>query len=263
MEKTNVIQKAFYRSAAYLKRHSPTILTFVGAAGVVATVIMSARATPKAMKLLEEAEAQKGEELDKLETIRTAAPAYIPVAAIGISSLICLFGANVLNQRNQASLTAAYAMLNESYSRYRGAANTVFGDDADSKIKAEVAKETYISADGCAIYDASHDDGCEECLFYDEISDRYFQSTMASVLNAQYHLNRNFTLRGYVSLNEFYEFLGIEKVVCGEGIGWGQDLLEDGIFWIDFDNRYVKYDDGLECYIVSALFEPTADYLEG
>ena len=98
--------------------------------------------------------------------------------------LICLFGANVLNQRNQASLTAAYVMLNESYSRYRGAANTVFGDDADSKIKAEVAKETYISADGCAIYDASHDDGCEECLFYDEISDRYFQSTMASVLNA-------------------------------------------------------------------------------
>ena len=183
MEKANVIQKAFYRSAAYLKRHSPTILTFVGATGVVATIIMSARATPKAMKLLEEAEVQKGEELDKLETIRTAASVYIPVAAIGISSLICLFGANVLNQRNQASLTAAYVMLNESYSRYRGAANTVFGDDADSKIKAEVAKETYISADGCAIYDASHDDGCEECLFYDEISDRYFQSTMASVLN--------------------------------------------------------------------------------
>ena len=144
MEKANVIKKAFYRSTAYLKRHSPTILTFVGATGVVATVIMSARATPKAMMLLEEAEAQKGEELDKLETIRTAAPAYIPVAAIGISSLICLFGANVLNQRNQASLTAAYAMLNESYSRYRGAANTVFGDDADSKIKAEVAKETYL-----------------------------------------------------------------------------------------------------------------------
>lgn len=37
MEKANVIQKAFYRSAAYLKRHSPTILTFVGATGVVAT----------------------------------------------------------------------------------------------------------------------------------------------------------------------------------------------------------------------------------
>ena len=36
MEKANVIQKAFYRSAAYLKRHSPTILTFVGATGVVA-----------------------------------------------------------------------------------------------------------------------------------------------------------------------------------------------------------------------------------
>ena len=172
MQKANIIQKAFYKSTAYLKRHSSTILTFVGAAGVVVTVVMSAKATPKAMKLLEEAENKKGEELSKLEVVRVAAPAYIPVAAIGISSLACLFGANVLSQRNQASLTAAYAMLNESYSRYRGAANTVFGDDADSKIKAEVAKETYISADGCAIYDASHDDGCEECLFYDEISDR-------------------------------------------------------------------------------------------
>lgn len=73
MEKANVIQRVFYRSAAYLKRHSPTILTFVGAAGVVVTVVMSAKATPKAMKLLEEAEKKKGEELDKLETIRAAA----------------------------------------------------------------------------------------------------------------------------------------------------------------------------------------------
>ena len=63
MEKANVIQRVFYRSAAYLKRHSPTILTFVGAAGVVVTVVMSAKATPKAMKLLEEAEKKKGKNL--------------------------------------------------------------------------------------------------------------------------------------------------------------------------------------------------------
>ena len=67
MEKANVIQKAFYRSAAYLKRHSPTILTFVGATGVVATIIMSARATPKAMKLLEEAEVQPANKKSRLK----------------------------------------------------------------------------------------------------------------------------------------------------------------------------------------------------
>lgn len=169
MEKANVIQKAFYRSAAYLKRHSPTILTFVGATGVVATIIMSARATPKAMKLLEEAEVQKGEELDKLETIRTAASVYIPVAAIGISSLICLFGANVLNQRNQASLTAAYVMLNESYSRYRGAANTVFGDDADSKIKAEVASRRMLDEGYISLNDFYYEIALPETKLGDEL----------------------------------------------------------------------------------------------
>lgn len=109
MEKANVIQKAFYRSAAYLKRHSPTILTFVGATGVVATIIMSARATPKAMKLLEEAEVQKGEELDKLETIRTAASVYIPVAAIGIAGFANGISANTFLAEAKAAEMAAAA----------------------------------------------------------------------------------------------------------------------------------------------------------
>ena len=46
-----------------------------------------------------------------------------------------------------------------------GAANTVYGEDADSKIIAEVAKKKYISADGCYIYDPDSDS--EELLFYD------------------------------------------------------------------------------------------------
>ena len=40
-------------SKLFLRRNSPTILTFLGAAGVVATSIAAAKATPKAMALLE------------------------------------------------------------------------------------------------------------------------------------------------------------------------------------------------------------------
>ena len=96
-------------------------------------------------------------------------------------------------------------------------------------------------------------------MFYDSFSQRYFTSTMSSVLNAQYHVNRNFVLKGWSNLNELYDFLGLEKHSGGDIIGWSADeMFEGGLTpWIDFENRLVKMDDGLECYIISTLFEPT------
>ena len=241
-----------------LKQSSPAILTCIGAIGVVATSVMSVKATPKAIFLLEQATEEKGEELTKLEVIRVAGPVYIPTAAIGLSTVACIFGANMLSKYNQASLASAYAMLNQSYQRYRKAANSVYGDDADSKIKAQVAKEIYVSADGYHIYSPEEAQDGEHTLFYESFSQRYFTSTMSSVLNAQYHVNRNLTLRGEVTLNEFYEFLGIDDIACGDDVGWSADeLMESGIMWIDFENTRTVMDDGLECYIVSSMFDPT------
>ena len=59
------------KSQVFLKRNSATILTCVGAAGVIATTVTAVKATPKAMRLIEEAKVEKGEDLTKLETIPT------------------------------------------------------------------------------------------------------------------------------------------------------------------------------------------------
>ncbi|HHX36728.1 MAG TPA: hypothetical protein GX717_01960 [Clostridiaceae bacterium] len=252
-----------HKSALYLRRSSPTILTCVSAVGVVATAVMAVRATPKAIILLEEAKDDKGEDLTKLEIVRTAGPVYIPAALIGLSTIACIIGIEVLSKRNQASLASAYALLSESYQRYRKAANTIYGDDADSKIVAQMAKEVCVHADGYSVYSHDLDADSEKILCYDLFSQRYFTSTMAAVINAQYHVNRNLCLRGYSNLNEFYEFLGIEKIEHGDDIGWSMDeLMEGGIMWLDFDNHYTKTDDGMECCIISALSDPNKFYCE-
>lgn len=54
---------------------------------------MAVRATPKAVKMLEEAESEKGEYLTKLEIIRAAGPIYIPSVLLGVSTIACIFGA--------------------------------------------------------------------------------------------------------------------------------------------------------------------------
>lgn len=248
------------KTKSFLKRSSPTILTYFSVAGVVGTTVLAVKATPKAVELIKNDSRQNHNgdpyAYTKLEAVQSCWQCYIPASLVGLSTIACIFGANVLSKRNQTSLVSAYALLNQSYQQYRNAAKAVYGEDADEKIKIEAAKKVYVSADGYYIYDPESES--EEILFYDTFCKRYFTSTMSSVINAQYHVNRNFALRGWSDINELYDFLGLEKYRGGDLIGWSADeMSESGLIpWIEFENRLVKMDDGLECYLISTLYEP-------
>lgn len=125
----------------FLKRHSSTILTVMGAIGVGATAVIAVKDTPKALQILEETKQEKGEDLTVKEKIVTAGPVYIPAIAVGVSTIACIFGANTLNKRNQAALMSAYALLDQSYKDYKRKVSDIYGKDADKKIIEEVAKE--------------------------------------------------------------------------------------------------------------------------
>lgn len=240
-----------------IRRASPTILTCMAAVGVIGTAILAVRGTTKAQKLLQEATDRKGEELTKLETVKAAAPAYIPTALVGASTIFCIVGANILNKRQQATMASAYAMLNQTYQRYRKAANAIYGEDADGKIQTEMAKDIYISGSGY-IYDPDMDKSSEKILFFDSNSQRYFQATIPAVLTAMYHVNRTLVLEGDVTLNRFFEFIGIEKIPGGDEVGWTCDELYDsGLMWLDFENVYTKMEDGMECCVISSCISAT------
>jgi len=261
MSKALDFNKLISRSKLYLKRSAPTILTIACSAGTIASVVMAIKATPKALTRIEEAEDEKGQPLTKFEIVNVAGPAYIPTALMGTSTIVCMFGLNVFNKKQQASLIGGYGLLRQSYQKYKDSSKEVYGDDAESRILKHVAQKTYISSDGNSLYDPDSDDAGDSVLFYDEYSSRYFTSTLAAVLNAQYHVNRNLSLRSSVSINEFYEFLGLDAVDSGEDFGWCMfDLAEDGIMWLDFNNSLTMIEErGLECYVISALISP--DYI--
>ena len=91
----------------FFKRNSSTILTVLGCAGVVATAVLSAKAAPKAKRLLANAELEKGEELTVLEKTETVALTYLPVILTGSATIFCICGAQILNQHQQASMASA------------------------------------------------------------------------------------------------------------------------------------------------------------
>ena len=96
--------------------------------------------------------------------------------------------------------------------------------------------------------------------FYDAFSQRHFESTISKVIQAEYHLNRNFMFNGVISLNDFYEFLGLEKIKIGDDLGWSN--CNGDIYWIDFNHHRIDLDDGMEIFVIDMVFEPTADWLE-
>lgn len=261
MQITNSTTGLLSKAILGLKHHAPTILSCLAGVGVIGTTVMAVKATPKAYENIKE-ESRTNHDGDpnaytKIEAVKAAWKYYIPSAVLGAASISCIFGANVLNRRSQATLAGAYAMLSQSYQRYRKAANEVFGIDADSKIKAQMANDVYVHSDGVAIYSSDLDPDGEKILFFDSISEKYFNTTMAAVINAEYHVNRNLELRGDVYIDEFHDFLGIDRMETGKIIGWSMDdIMESGLMWLDFDNHKTILDGGIECVIISPMVDP-------
>ena len=245
----------------FLKKNSATILTVAAAVGVITTSVLSSKAAIKASRVLAHKEEEKGEKLTFEETISAVWTIYIPPVVAGMSTIACVFGANILNQRQQASLASAYALVDSSYKEYKAKLKELYGEEAHNNIvdaiAAEKCEDVHVYAgELTSVYTQENESDAEPRLFYDEYSGRYFETTIEKVLLAEYHLNRNYILRGFARLNEFYEFLGIEPTDYGETVGW--DICGE-IYWIDFNHRkaFIGDDnDGFECYIIEMPYYP-------
>lgn len=252
------------KSNLFLKKNSATILTVAAAAGVITTSVLSAKAAIKASRILAHKEEEKGEKLTFEETISAVWTIYILPIVAGVSTIACVFGANILNQRQQASLASAYALIDSSYKEYKEKLKELYGEEAHNNIIDAIAdkkcEDVYISAGGLeSAYNQEIESDTEPRLFYDEYSGRYFESTIEKVLLAEYHLNRNYILRGFARLNDFYEFLGLEQTDYDEAVGWN---ICSEIYWIDFNHRKTLIgddNDSFECYVIEMPYYPSED----
>lgn len=160
----------------FIKRNSATILSFVAVAGVVATAITSANATPKAVRALDTAKLNKGEEeLTKIEKVKTVLPVYLPTIITGAATVVCILGSNVLNQRTQASLSSAYAIVDQSYRDYRNKVKELYGE----AIAVDKAKHIYINAsylNGPCELSLEEESSGKPVLWYEEYSKKILQS---------------------------------------------------------------------------------------
>lgn len=248
------------KTQRYTKKNASTILTCLGALGVVGTTLSAIKATPKAMKILVEQDIEKVTEDDRHPTVfekaLVVAPVYFPTILFGTATIICIFGANTLNKKKQAALTSAYAYLNSSFNEYKDKVKAIYGEDGEKRVREEIAKDKYIQQ--------SMPETNEDMLFFDEYSGRYFESTLFDLQNAVYRLNRTFALEGYTNLNEFYRYVDLPETEYGEILGWSGLKCWETVnsAWIDIKWDDMELTDGLVAQAIHFPIPPEEGYEE-
>ena len=246
----------------FFSRHGGTILSVIASAGVVATAVLAVRETPKALRLIEEAEKEKYAPLTTFEKVQVTAKNYIPAAAVGAAAIACIIGANVLSVSQVAKMTAAYAALDQMYKRYKDKVPELFGEDAHYQVMDSISRDKH--PENPSVYENKS----EERLFMinDGTEERYFYSTMEKVLTAEINANKALAISGLVPLSDFYKDLGIEDGNGSERMGWSWDMMCDwyGEAWIDFENRLIDSDpddpDSPDCIEIIMYCEPAEGY---
>ena len=244
----------------FCDQNGMNILTGLGVVGVATTAVLAAKATPKALELLGEKDEYKqevyGEPLTKFEKVLAMAPAYIPAVLTGLATVSCIVGMNRVSYTKQASLISAYTYLNSSYEEYRRKVKEVFGEEGEAKVRAELGREIELYEK----YGSLH----EPRLFYDEISNRYFEMSMYEMKEAEYNMNRMFNFLGALKLNEAYEFFNLGPTEYGESVGWAalRDWEVIGYSWIEATFDEITTHDGLQAFAIRFNMQPTKDYLQ-
>ena len=235
--------------SGFFRKNGGTILTGLSVLGVIGTAVLSGIAAVKAHK---ELETLKDAPLP--EKIKALTPVYIPPAAAGTATILCVLGANGLNRKQQASMLAAGAVAEEAFRKYKGRAEELLGDKAPEAYLAEdPPNDVPLDKDKRLFYYNYYQDG-----EYPEYGS-YFESTPENVLHAELELNRIFILRKRATLNDFFDLLGLKHVEGGDNLGWSEELgsLYYGYSWVDFEHYDAKLEDGLECTIISTPSLPT------
>lgn len=248
------LTKMFKTIRRSIKTHSPEILTGIGIAGMIATTVLAVKETPKALRCLEVAEQEKGEDLTSVEKVKACWRCYIPAAATGATSIACLVGASSVNSRRNTALAAAYKLSEKALTEYREKVVETIGEKKEKTVREKIDKkrieENPVGKNEVIITEKGN------TLCFDHLSGRYFKSDIERIKKAENVLNKQMLhdISGYVSLNDFYDEIGLAHTTIGYDMGWNVNNLID----IDFSSQIA--DNGEPCIVLNYIVRPEYGY---
>lgn len=277
--------KAMAGTARYaLKKYSPEILLGVGIVGMIGGTFFACKATLKVERVLDEYEdamdriqygvdtgeigeieyyeedAKKDIRIVKRQTAVQFVKLYGPSVTLMGASIGCILGSYKIMSNRQVALMAAYKVIEEAFTSYRGRvvdelgvakdAHFMYGtntieeeetiiDENGKKKKIKKEKEELIPGaklSGFArMFEEEHPDqmgGWTGSTQWSPVHDYNLSFLTAK----ERHFNDKLVQQGFVTINEVYEELGITQSTAGMVCGW-KYKSDNGDSYISFKPR--------------------------
>ncbi len=220
------------RTTKTLKSNLPEILTALGVSGVVTTSYLTAKASFKASEMIRENETVKGANNDRKERIKERTKLvwtlYIPAGVSGTLTIGCIIVSSKANGRRTAAAVTAYSLTERAFSEYREKVVEHIGNNKEQKIRDEVAQDRVSKnlhgSKEVIVVGTGHVMCCE--LF----TQRYFRSDMEKLRKAQNDVNARVVNDMYVTLDEFYDIVGLSHTSNSNNLGWDSTKLMELLF---------------------------------
>ena len=249
-----------------ISRNKSGILSMAACVGVAVTAALTYLGTIKATETVKQwTEEKHGDPLTRFETVQATTPHLVPAAIAGAATIGCIVASHKISKKEVAAIAGVAAMATKQYDDYRNTNIEANGMDAHErvldKLGAKKAKDAKIYTQGI-VYNTSLNATLDkqERLFYDTITGTYFTSTIARVMDAEYHINRVLTngdLNGQeCDVDTWCNFLGIPNSKK-DNRGW---CANDDFLWLDFNNAEVDIGDGMTAIFIECTWSPIANY---
>lgn len=265
MNKQNVA-KLFNAIKTGVNRKSPEILIGLGIAGMITTTVLAVKATPKAMRLLDDVKKETWNEdpvnpmahreLKPLEVIKITWKCYIPAVVTGTVSIACLIGSNSVNARRNAALATAYKLSETALTEYKDKVVEEIGEQKEKVIREKIAQDKVdkMQENKTEVVVV----GSGDVLFLEPVCGKPFKSDIETVRKVINDFNYRMTTgqEEYISLSEFYDEFGLRHTTASDDLGW--NLGRDGQIDIDFVAGTTE--EGKPCLVLDYRVAPRYDY---
>jgi hypothetical protein len=238
------------------------ILTAVGATGVVATTVLTAKASFKASEAIWNAQYIEDDKangdpdklrmLDTKEKVALVWKNYIPAAATLTLTISSIVFANQIGTRRAAAIAAAYGVSEKAFSEYKEKVVETLGKNKDRDIRDSVAQDRVTKNPPPANQVFVNDES--KVLCYESYTGRYFQSSMEDLKAAQNNLNYQINNNYYASLSDFFDLIGLERTKLSDEVGWNSDELLE----VNFSTAITEHHK--PCLVLDFKVVPIRDY---
>lgn len=226
-------KNALKHGTKFIMKNSPTILTILGVGMMGGATVKAIMETPAAAEEL--AKLEEDTELSHKEYLKKKARVifyhYWMTAALAFGGAGMIFWGHHVTLGQTAAAIAAYNMKAEELQKLEKKIADTDGEKRLDKLREEILKDQ-IQDDVDVLDDAEIvDTGRGKMLCYEVISGRYFYSDIEKIRKSLNDMNdwindsRQYGEETDVSLNEWYDYLGLERTKVGNKLGWHNKLV--------------------------------------